>query len=182
MGTKSTIKKGKTKKRLSTARTRSRDWTVDFIAALRVNGNILRSCEAAQIGRTTFYEKRREDAAFDQAVKVALEEAGDVLEAEAWRRAVEGVDEPVFGSLGGYQGSGQIGTARKYSDTLLIFLLKGIKPDKFSDRRDIRLIDWKAEAIAKIRTGELLPAVVLEEFGPGLGRELLDAAGVPLPN
>ena len=32
-----------------------------------------------------------------------------------------------------YQGS-QVGTVRRYSDTLLIFLLKGRRPEKFKDR------------------------------------------------
>ncbi|WP_254240927.1 terminase [Achromobacter insolitus] len=52
--------------------------------------------------------------AWDQAIRIAT--LG--LEDEARRRAQEGVDEPVF-----YLGS-QCGTVRKYSDTLLIFLLK----------------------------------------------------------
>ena len=48
------------------------------------------------------------------------------LEDEARRRAVDGVDEPVF------QQGKQVGTIRKHSDTLLIFLLKGIRPQEVS--------------------------------------------------
>ena len=53
---------------------------------------------------------------------------GDVLEDEAVRRAKEGVEEPV------YQGGKLVGHVQKYSDTLLIFLLKGAKPQKYGDK------------------------------------------------
>jgi hypothetical protein len=126
--------KSTTKKRGSTAHTRSTDWKPVLLAELRECGNIGAACEKAQIGRTTFYDHKRDDPKFAEQVAEALEDAGDVLEREAFRRAVEGIDEPVFGSLGNNSGSGEIGTIRKYSDTLLIFLLKGTKPDKFRER------------------------------------------------
>ena len=52
------------------------------------------------------------------------------LEDEATRRAVEGVEGPVF-----FQGR-QCGVVRKYSDTLLIFRLKAMRPEKYSERRE----------------------------------------------
>ena len=52
----------------------------------------------------------------------------DDLELEARRRAVEGTERPVF-----YQG-GEVGYVREYSDTLLIFLLKAHRPNKFRER------------------------------------------------
>ena len=61
------------------------------------------------------------------AVDHAREEAADTLEAEARRRAIEGVEEPVF-----HKGE-RVGTVRKHSDLLLIFLLKGARPQKFRD-------------------------------------------------
>jgi hypothetical protein len=49
------------------------------------------------------------------------------LESEARRRAVDGVDEPVFHK-------GRIcGTVRKYSDALLMFLLRGNAPEKYKE-------------------------------------------------
>ena len=59
----------------------------------------------------------------------ASEDAADSLEAEARRRAVEGVEEPV----GWYKGQAG-GVVRKYSDTLLIFLLKGRRPELYRER------------------------------------------------
>lgn len=83
------------------------------------------------------YEQRRADELFAAAWDDALDQASDLLEKEARRRAHDGWDEPVFGSLGNNQGSGEIGTVRKYSDTLLIFLLKGARPEKYRDRHEV---------------------------------------------
>lgn len=59
---------------------------------------------------------------------MALETAAEVLEQEAWRRAVTGTLKPV------YQGGEQVGTVREYSNTLMIFLLKGANPEKYRER------------------------------------------------
>lgn len=119
------------KKRASTARTRAVDWKTPFLKNLRETGNILKACRAAKVARTTFYEHRKADAVFEAQVSEALEEAGDVLEAEAWRRAVKGVRRPVF------QGGRKVGEIQEYSDTLLIFLLKGTKPQKYRERAEV---------------------------------------------
>ena len=44
------------------------------------------------------------------------------------RRALEGGEEPVF-----YQGK-IVGSVRKYSDTLLMFMLKARRPERYRDR------------------------------------------------
>ena len=61
----------------------------------------------------------------------AVESGTDLMEDEMRRRAVEGVDEPKFhdGQICGY--------ARRYSDTLLIFMLKARRPEKFKDRAEV---------------------------------------------
>ncbi len=55
----------------------------------------------------------------------------DRMEDEARRRAVDGVEESVF-----YQGE-QVSTVRRYSDTLLIFMLKARRPETYRERSDI---------------------------------------------
>jgi len=81
---------------------------------------------------TTVYAYRQKDPAFAQLWDETLQAAMDtVLEVEAIRRAVEGVEQPVY-----FQGK-QVGTKREFSDTLLIFLLKSWKPDKYRERREI---------------------------------------------
>jgi hypothetical protein len=101
---------------------------VAFLAALSGTANVARACDAAGIGRTTAYEWREADEDFRKRWDKALEIGIEALEDEAVRRAKEGWDEPVF-----YQGQ-QIATMRKYSDTLLIFLLKGRKPERYRER------------------------------------------------
>jgi len=76
----------------------------------------------------TLYRLRKADAKFAEAWAEAYEAGTDALEAEAQRRAVEGVEEAVY-----YQGE-RCGTVRKYSDTLLIFLMKARDPKRFCDR------------------------------------------------
>lgn len=119
------------KRRHSAAATRQRDWRTIFIDALRDTGNIRAACAKAKINRTTAYRERKASIDFDALWTSALEDAGDTLEGEAWRRAVKGVLKPV------YQAGKKVGTVREYSDTLLIFLLKGAKPEKYKDRGEI---------------------------------------------
>lgn len=107
-----------------------------FLAELAQRGNVSDACAAADIGRTTVYDWRADDATFAADWDAALDQAADTMEREAFRRAVDGVDEPVYGSLGQGLGSGEVGRIRKYSDTLLIFLLKAARPEKFRERTE----------------------------------------------
>lgn len=109
------------------------------LTALAETGNVTEATRAAGVHRRTHYDwldpkKSGQEAAaiYAEAVEDAMEAAADRLEREAFRRAVEGVDEPV------YQGGELVGTVRKYSDTLLIFLLKGARPEKFRERHEHR--------------------------------------------
>jgi hypothetical protein len=100
----------------------------EFLQVLRdTGGNVSRACMAIGQNRRRVYEWREKDPVFAQAWDEAVDSGTDELEEEARRRAFSGVDEPVF-----YQGE-QCGEVRKYSDTLLIFLLKGRRPDKYRE-------------------------------------------------
>jgi hypothetical protein len=91
----------------------------------------VQACRAAKVCVKTVYNWRHADpgdASFLEAFKQAKILAGETLEAEAIRRAHDGVDEPV------YQGGRLVGWKRVYSDTLLIFLLKGLMPEKYRER------------------------------------------------
>lgn len=112
-------------------------WQKAFLAALAETGIVTRAAEAAGVETSTVYSLREVDEAFADAWRIARESAADRMEAEALRRAVDGVDEPVFGSGGVGVGSVKVGSIRRYSDTLLIFLLKGIRPDKYRERREL---------------------------------------------
>lgn len=111
-------------------------WRDVFLDQLRKSANVLLSCKAANVARSYAYETREQDPAFARLWDAAVEEAIDLLEKEAWRRAVTGVTKPVFGSLGQGKGTGEVGAIQEYSDTLLIFLMKGGRPQKYRERVD----------------------------------------------
>ena len=92
-----------------------------------------------------------------------------MLEAEAYRRAVEGWVEPV----GWYKGKAG-GTVRRYSDTLLIFTLKGLLPDRYRDRvegrsvlANIDLAQLPDALLARIAGGEDPRSVLALGSGDG---------------
>ena len=99
-----------------------------FLEALADTCNVREACKAAGIARNSAYLWRRDEPDFRKKWEEAVEVGADALEEEAVRRAREGVDEAVY-----YKGD-ICGTVRKYSDTLLIFLLKGAKPKKYGDK------------------------------------------------
>lgn len=161
---KSTPKKARPTQRKASRKTRhspALDWKPAFLTNLALTGNATEAAEAADIVPSTAHRARKSDAAFDAAWDEALEEAADRLETEARRRAVTGVDEPVFGSLGGKLGSGEIGTIRKYSDTLLIFLLKGARPSKYRENFNVN----HAGRVDSVVSVPQLDAAILKVYG-----------------
>ena len=71
------------------------------------------------------------DPGFHELAQDAMEEWADCLEQEAVRRAVEGVEEPVF-----HQGE-VVGFVTKYSDALLGKLLTGRRPEIFGNKTEV---------------------------------------------
>ncbi len=126
-----------------------RNWREVFLNELARTGNVSASAKKAKRSRKTVYQERdprgkdkvgMETAqAFAEAWDEALEVAADLLELEGHRRAVDGWLEPKF-----YRGK-RCGTVRKYSDTLLIFLLKGIRPDKYRENVNLN-VNWRQAA------------------------------------
>lgn len=100
-----------------------------FLSILAECGNVTRAAEESECGRIMLYKIKSQDEEFSAAWEEAAEIGAARLEDEARRRAVEGWQEPVW-----YQGD-QVGTVRKYSDTLLICLLKAHHPEKYADRQ-----------------------------------------------
>ena len=106
-----------------------------FLQALADTGIVSSAAGVAGITRARVYQVRQQDPAFAVAWDEAEEAAADALEAEAWRRAVVGVPEPLV-SAGKVvrDDDGQPLAIRRYSDNLLIALLKARRPEKFKDR------------------------------------------------
>lgn len=88
---------------------KGREWWPRFLAALRNSANVRAACTAAGIERKTAYRNRDRYKGFAKAWDEAMEDACDVLEAEAWQRA------------------------RSTSDLLLIFLLKAHRPGMYRE-------------------------------------------------
>jgi hypothetical protein len=86
----------------------------------------------AGIDRGTHYHWLK-DPEYKAQFEAAQVQAADMLEDEAIRRAFHGVEKPITVA-------GKREIIRESSDTLLIFLLKGARPQKYRDIEFKRLI------------------------------------------
>lgn len=94
---------------------------VELSALLRMivaTGNLVLACEALNLDAGYLEKRIDSDPDLAEKIEAAHKRAFDRLEGEAYRRAVIGVEEPVF-----HKGQ-RVGHVRKYSDTLLIKLLE----------------------------------------------------------
>lgn len=151
-----------------------RDWKPAFLKAFRESANVRAACEAAKISRKHAYHTRETDRAFADLWDEAEADACDILELEARRRAVEGVKEPVFGSLGRGMASGEIGTIVRYSNTLLMFLLRAHNPSKYGDRVRNENVDLDVSTLNDaqlnlLANGAPLPAILAAASAGGTG-------------
>lgn len=108
-----------------------------FLRVLAETGNVTAAAREAGMARSQFYVVRAADPSFAVLWRDAEEAAADLLEAEARRRAVDGVEEPLMG--GGKLIKDDDGNAvlvRKYNDRLLEFLLKAHRPDRYKDKTE----------------------------------------------
>ena len=95
---------------------------------------ISKAATMAKVHRNRYYDWLRTDPQYRDDFEAAAERAADLLEDEVRRRAYYGVERPT----GWYKGQAG-GVVTEYSDTLAIFLLKGLKPDKYRERYDHRV-------------------------------------------
>lgn len=108
---------------------KSDDHWDEFLRTLvNYGGNCTRACEICKISREAVYWKRRNDKEFSQRYDEAMEQSTDVLEDEVVRRAFEGVQEGVY-----YQGD-RVDLKTVYSDSLIQFMLRSRRPEKYKDR------------------------------------------------
>jgi hypothetical protein len=100
-----------------------------FLEAFSASGIVLFGCRAAGVTRQTADYWAAHDEQFGAAYASAKLEANDRIRGEIYRRAVQGVKEPV------YVRGEKVGEIDKYSDVLLIFLAKSRMPE-FRERVD----------------------------------------------
>jgi len=125
-----------------------------FLLKLREGLSISAACRFANISRATVYRWRESDEDFLLAWEDAEEEGTDLLEDEAKRRAEQGVTKLVMHEgkpiVIGFNKQGQhclpeadecvrteLLRESKYSDTLMIFLLKARRPKKYSEKHQL---------------------------------------------
>jgi hypothetical protein len=109
-----------------------------YCKELARTGLHLRSCEVIGISTQTISVHRRTDAQFDEACIQALQQHRELIEAEIKRRAIDGVEEPVYGK--GNDSGVPIGHIRRYSDQLLaLYAKRHIKEYRDSIKADQRV-------------------------------------------
>lgn len=91
-------------------------------------GSISAAARKMGLSRQAHYFWMHEDSDYRRAFAQAREMANDLIEEEAYRRAVEGQDVEIY-----YKGA-KVGSKKVYSDTLLAILLKGAFPEKYKER------------------------------------------------
>ena len=137
-------------------------------------GSVTGAAREAGVSRSTHYNWLETDLDYAEQFENTNEELADALEEEARRRALEGVDEPVY-----YRGE-RVGSFRKYSDALLILLLRAKRPEQF---RDSVAINNTIDAA----TGVIDPAIMNTltdeelEMARTLGRKLAGLETSPKP-
>lgn len=98
-----------------------------FLKAYVVCGTIGGACKAVKIHRNTYHVWMAHDAEFKELMELAKEDAADVMEEECIRRATRGVKKGIW-----YKGE-KVGYEHLKSDVLLMFMLKGMRPEKFRE-------------------------------------------------
>jgi hypothetical protein len=105
-------------------------WAV-FIEALAKHGVVTQACRESGLERNCAYLIKQSSLEREREWLAATEASVDHLIYEARRRAAEGVHEDVY-----YQGD-VVGQKINYSDSLLMFLIKGQRPLYSTERREI---------------------------------------------
>ena len=98
------------------------DKLVAVMKELEKHGNVTQAMKTAKAARGWVYGRRQRDRFFRDAFEAARTCGIEVLKDEAHRRAYVGIEEPVY-----HQGK-ICGHVRRYSDGLLMFLIKQADP------------------------------------------------------
>ncbi len=101
-----------------------------FLEILAETGSVRAAASASGRPRGAWLALRGRDPGFARAWEEALDSYVELLEAEADRRAVGGETEPVF------YGGKQVGERTRASDSLLMFRLKALRPQRYKGAAD----------------------------------------------
>jgi len=100
-----------------------------YLEALARTGERVLARMEVGISLRTEERHRSEDPLFKEGMDEALRQYGAVISKEIHRRGIEGVQEPVYGNIGGQGGgSGVVGFVTRYSDRLLLTQAQRFEP------------------------------------------------------
>ena len=144
-----------------------------FLTSLAETGNVTAAVATAGTSRTRVYELRKADPGFAARWEEAEEIAVDALEAEARRRAIEGVQEPLV-SAGKLvrDDDGQPIAVRRYSDNVLLALLKAHRPPGRQRSVRFKLPQLRSAADAASAMAAITAGVASGDVTPGEAAEL----------
>lgn len=112
------------------------------------------AAKVIDLSRRQAYAMREIDPEFAAEWDAAIEAGTDLLEDVAMRRAVAGSQRNI------YHNGVIVGQEVDHHDTLLIFLLKGRRPEKFRDRFDLSNSDGTLRGFAEaMRHLDIAPAI-----------------------
>jgi len=135
-----------------------------FLRELAAGRTVLVACEIAHTAWSTLYHWRRSDPKFRAAWDAAARDGEDALAArldsELVRRAVDGVEEPVF------RGGEEVGTRRRYSDPLLMFSVREMRERRHKPAPVLLPQGGNAPG------GNSRVTVIVEQLGPPTEAEL----------
>lgn len=129
-----------------------------FMRAFLRYGVISMACRAARITRQSYYNWMQsgggeEVSAFSRAFRLVEQMTVERAEAAMLLRGINGWDEPVF-----YRGR-IVGHVRKFSDEMLKLALRSMKPEKYSDRKQVEVANKDGQPFV-VRSAE--PATVID--------------------
>jgi hypothetical protein len=107
-------------------------WRPRFLEVLAGTGNVRLACHACGIDRCTAYRHREKSKQFAAGWEEAMENAIDLLEAAAWKRA------------------------QAASDTLLIFLMKSHRRELYGDHVTVNVVQKAAQEVAGMDRSDVL--------------------------
>ena len=127
---------------------------------------VLNAIKLEGMGTSQFYERISEHPEMVEALRKARMAKGlEILEAEAYRRAIEGVVQPV------YRGGKLVGEVRQYSERLLMVLLKAQAPEKYGKPRgkndeltEEEEAARRTDLVARLRENNEINRKLVEEF------------------
>lgn len=167
-----------------------REAQLRFLEHFSQTGNMTYTCRETKVSRRRVRKwLLSDDERFIAEYNEAAEQASELLEREIYRRAVEGWEEPVF--FKGEQawkrdprtnalvldahGEPIPQAVRKFDSTLLIFLTKGAKPEKYRERFEHGVDPKTTTSLAALMRRA---AMAEQKLAPAADRELeQDATG-----